>query len=51
MRAIDAGILICIECHELNRQDIDNPISAAPVVVQRFMLVAPIASSAHGHYC
>lgn len=24
MRAIDAGILICIECHELNRQDPDS---------------------------
>lgn len=26
MRAIDAGILICTECHELNRQDaeVDN---------------------------
>ncbi len=24
MRAIDAGILICIECHELNRQEPDN---------------------------
>ena len=23
MRAIDAGILICTECHELNRQDKD----------------------------
>ena len=23
MRAIDAGILICVECHELNRQDAD----------------------------
>ena len=21
MRAIDAGILICVECHQLNRQD------------------------------
>jgi paraquat-inducible protein A len=24
MRAIDAGILICIECHELNRQEPDS---------------------------
>ncbi|MCK1792926.1 paraquat-inducible protein A [Pseudomonas violetae] len=24
MRAIDAGILICTECHELNRQDADT---------------------------
>ncbi|WOE78688.1 paraquat-inducible protein A [Pseudomonas protegens] len=24
MRAIDAGILICIECHELNRQEADS---------------------------
>ncbi|MGF6112008.1 paraquat-inducible membrane protein A [Pseudomonas sp. ADAK2] len=24
MRAIDAGILICIECHELNKQDADT---------------------------
>ena len=24
MRAIDAGILICVECHELNRQDAGN---------------------------
>ena len=24
MRAIDAGILICTECHELNRQDPDT---------------------------
>ncbi len=24
MRAIDAGILICGECHELNRQDPDT---------------------------
>jgi len=24
MRAIDAGILICVECHELNRQDTEN---------------------------
>ena len=26
MRAIDAGILICTECHELNRQDIDSDV-------------------------
>ena len=24
MRAIDAGILICKECHELNRQEADT---------------------------
>jgi uncharacterized paraquat-inducible protein A len=24
MRAIDAGILICTECHELNKQDADT---------------------------
>ncbi|MCF4997000.1 paraquat-inducible membrane protein A [Pseudomonas syringae] len=24
MRAIDAGILVCIECHELNKQDADS---------------------------
>jgi paraquat-inducible protein A len=26
MRAIDAGILICIECHELNKQEADEQI-------------------------
>jgi paraquat-inducible protein A len=26
MRAIDAGILICTECHELNKQDADNDV-------------------------
>ena len=26
MRAIDAGILICTECHELNRQDTDTDV-------------------------
>ncbi|MGZ7459137.1 paraquat-inducible protein A [Pseudomonas sp. Ma2-10] len=24
MRAIDAGILICVECHELNKQEVDT---------------------------
>jgi len=26
MRAIDAGILICTECHELNKQDADSDV-------------------------
>ncbi len=28
MRAIDAGILICVECHQLNRQDTDVEVQA-----------------------
>ena len=30
MRAIDAGILICCECHELNRQEPDTTVQPCP---------------------
>jgi len=34
MRAIDAGILICTECHELNKQEPDADENPAAVVVR-----------------
>lgn len=43
MRAIDAGILICTECHELNRQEADVDTQTCTRCGAWFILVARTA--------
>ncbi|MGF6557418.1 hypothetical protein ABIA48_003798 [Pseudomonas sp. S30_BP2TU TE3576] len=50
MRAIDAGILICKECHELNRQEADTEMSKSVHAAERWcMPAARIAWCEPGH--
>lgn len=43
MRAIDAGILICGECHELNGKTPTPTSKPVPVAAQWFMRGGPTA--------
>lgn len=43
MRAIDAGILVCGECHELNRQEAVTDVQVCTRAVRWCMPAAPIA--------